>query len=151
MKKLILASLLAVTLLPSVVNAEHGHTDPVDIGYTEDQEEYWDALELLAVTMKAEAGNQSELGRRLVIDCILNRVESEKWPNTIEEVVYQKGQFSVVSNGSINRQEIDAETALLVLSEMAERTNTEVLSFRTGNYHAGQVPVIHEGAHYFSK
>ena len=33
---------------------------------------------------------------------VLNRVRSSSFPNTISGVIYQKGAFSCVSNGSIN-------------------------------------------------
>lgn len=55
--------------------------DPVDI----EEEEYWDSLELLAICVEAEAGNQGLQGKRLVADVILNRAEdhSGQWPDTI--------------------------------------------------------------------
>lgn len=45
--------------------------DLVDI----EEEEYWDGLELLAICVEAEAGNQGLQGKRLVADVILNRAE----------------------------------------------------------------------------
>ena len=39
--------------------------------------------ELLAVITMAEAEGESERGKRLVIDTVLNRVDSKKFPNTI--------------------------------------------------------------------
>ena len=41
---------------------------------------------------------------------ILNRVASEEFPDTITEVVYEKRQFSPVSDGSINRCQVAEET-----------------------------------------
>ncbi len=34
---------------------------------------------------------------------ILNRVESDQFPNTIEGVIYEAGQFQPVRNGHINK------------------------------------------------
>lgn len=66
--------------------------DPVDI----EEEEYWDSLELLAICVEAEAGNQGLQGKRLVADVILNRAEdtSGQWPDTISGVISQKNQFT---------------------------------------------------------
>lgn len=41
-----------------------------------------------------EAGNQSEEGQRAVVEVILNRLNSERWPNTVEGVLSQNRQFS---------------------------------------------------------
>lgn len=57
-------------------------------------EEYWcDDLELLACLVWAEAGNQDLKGKQLVADVVLNRMNDERFPNTISEVIYQPGQF----------------------------------------------------------
>lgn len=39
------------------------------------EEIYYDSLEYLACLVEAEAGNQDELGKRLVVDVVLNRVD----------------------------------------------------------------------------
>lgn len=60
---------------------------------------------MLAQLVQAEAGNQDLKGKRLVADVVLNRVDSEKFPNTIEEVIFQKDpvQFSVTVSGAFER------------------------------------------------
>lgn len=63
-----------------------------------------DELYLLAKIIFAEAGNQPYEGMVAVGNVVLNRVESSNFPNTIKRVIYQKGQFSPVSNGSINKK-----------------------------------------------
>lgn len=50
--------------------------------------------ELIYKITFAEAGNQEEEGQRAVIEVILNRVISDNFPNTIEEVLSQKHQFT---------------------------------------------------------
>ena len=52
--------------------------------------------------VQAEAGICDDKGKILVANVILNRVRSDLFPNTITEVVYQRSQFSPVSNGAIN-------------------------------------------------
>lgn len=74
------------------------------ISYTE--EDYQVFLRIV----QAEAGICDEKGKILVANVILNRVRSNKFPNNITDVVYQRGQFSPVSNGSINRVKVSEET-----------------------------------------
>lgn len=50
--------------------------------------------ELIARITFREAGNQSEEGQRAVVEVILNRLNSEKWPDTVEGVLSQRRQFS---------------------------------------------------------
>ena len=52
----------------------------------------------------AEAGNQSYEGKLAVANVVLNRMKSKKYPNTIEAVIYQPGQFSVAKSGSLDKQ-----------------------------------------------
>ena len=58
-------------------------------------------VELLAKVTYAEAGNQTLEQQLAVAATILNRVESESFPNTIQEVISQKGQFSSVKGGTV--------------------------------------------------
>lgn len=64
---------------------------------------------LLMKIAMAEAEGEDIDGKALVIMVILNRVASDKFPDTIEEVIYQqsngKYQFSPISNGRFDRVE----------------------------------------------
>lgn len=57
---------------------------------------------LLAQLVESEAKGEPYEGKVAVAEVVLNRVASSNFPNSIEGVVYQSGQFQVVSNGSIN-------------------------------------------------
>ncbi len=59
-------------------------------------------LYLLAKCVYAEARGESYVGQVAVAAVILNRVESEKFPNTIAGVIYQPYAFTAVSDGQIN-------------------------------------------------
>lgn len=107
-------------------------------------------IELLALVMLAEAEGESEKGRRLVVSVILNRVDSERFPNTIYDVVYQKGQFTSMWNGRTNRVTITDEAREQVRKELESRTNYDALYFRMGRYHSFGTPLFKEGCHYFS-
>ncbi|GGE32202.1 hypothetical protein GCM10011391_08580 [Pullulanibacillus camelliae] len=56
---------------------------------------------LLAQLIHAEAGGEPFRGKVKVAQVVLNRVKSPQFPNSIRNVIMQKGQFSPVANGSI--------------------------------------------------
>lgn len=114
------------------------------------EEDYWDDMELVALVCVAEAEGESEYGKRLVIDSIFNRVDSEYFPNTISEVVYARDQYECVWNGRIDRVEYNEYIANLVMEELNHRTNSEVIYFKTGGYFGFGTPIVQEGSHYFS-
>ena len=51
-------------------------------------------MEELKRIVAAEAQTQSLEGREAVVEVIFNRVLSPEWPNTVHEVLSQKGQFA---------------------------------------------------------
>lgn len=65
---------------------------------------------VLLKIVQAEAGNCDKKGRILVANVILNRVKSDRFPDTITGVVYQRNQFSPVNDGSIDRCRVSKET-----------------------------------------
>ena len=56
---------------------------------------------LLAKITFLEAGNQSDKGQQAVVEVILNRIYSDKFPNTLQSVLSQKNQFSTWKNRNI--------------------------------------------------
>lgn len=62
-----------------------------------------DEVLLLASLVHAEAGNQCYEGKLAVANVVLNRVKSSVFPNSIEHVIYQNGQFTVARNGSLKK------------------------------------------------
>lgn len=91
---------------------------------------YADA-QLLMKVAQAEGGNQGVTGMRLIISVILNRVKSDQFPDTIREVVYQKGQFSTVANGAIDRVEISPECHLALAEIEKGNVSPEIIAFET--------------------
>ena len=57
---------------------------------------YW-----LSRIINAESGNQPLEGKIAVGNVVLNRVASSIFPDTVYEVIFQRNQFTPVSNGSI--------------------------------------------------
>ena len=108
-----------------------------------------DEVELLAILTMAEAEGESELGKRLVIDTVLNRIADKRYPNSVYDVVYS-GAYEAMHNGRSGKCYAKDDICQLVREEAMSRTNTRVLYFRTRKYHSFGTPEIHEGHHYFS-
>ncbi|MDD7643681.1 MAG: cell wall hydrolase [bacterium] len=62
-----------------------------------------DDATLLAAIIQCEAGSEPYEGKVAVGAVVLNRMRSGRWPNSISGVIYQRGQFGPVSNGSLAR------------------------------------------------
>lgn len=67
-----------------------------------------DAYRLAKIAM-AEAESEDTEGKALVMLVVLNRVWSDEFPDTIEDVIFQKGQFSPISNGRYDEVEPDED------------------------------------------
>lgn len=67
-----------------------------------DKESGNDMVNLLARLVNGEARGEPYQGQVAVAAVILNRVKSPKFPNTIAGVIYQKGQFSCVTDGQFD-------------------------------------------------
>lgn len=115
--KRVFTGLIVILLLTMPVQAK-------EIQYSEQ--------ELLARVVEAEAGNQGLYGKRLVVAVIYNRVESDKFPNTIYEVLTSPHQFSTVRNGQVEKMEITDETLFAIEFERTHRADNEILYFNNG-------------------
>lgn len=116
-----------------------------------ENEEFCDSLEILATCVEAEASNQDLKGKRLVADVILNRVESPRFPDTIEGVISQKYQFTTYWDGSMNAiTEPSEETFEAVRMELnGKRLDEDILFFTAGDYNTYCEPAYIVGDHYF--
>lgn len=107
----ITAILLAVTLAGAGVSAE---TEP-EKPYTDDE------LYCLAHIINAEAGdsNCTHQHRVAVGSVVLNRVASDIYPDTIQDVVFQSGQYSPTWDGryDLEPSKDSWETAEYLLTE----------------------------------
>ena len=107
-------------------------------------------MKLIAQMTMAEAEGESEYGKRLVIDTILNRVDSSTFPDTVYDVLYQPYQFSSIKDGRFARCHVKKELYELVVEEVHNRTNYDVIFFRTGHYSKYGTPLFKEDSHYFN-
>lgn len=125
-------------------------TEPIQ-GYIDEEASLlqWE-IELIALVTMAEAEDECEEGKRLVIDTILNRVDCEDFPNSVEGVIYQPSQFSSMWNGRVNRCYVKDDICQLVREELLHRTNSEVMFFTAGHYGKYGTPMFSVENHYFS-
>lgn len=107
-------------------------------------------IDLLALVTMAEAEGEPENGKRLVIDTILNRVDSEVFPDTVKDVVYQKNQFTSMWNGRVERCYVREDIRQLVIEESIDRLNDDVIFFTAGKYGKYGTPMFQVKNHYFS-
>lgn len=104
-------------------------------------------MTLLSQVVYCEAGNQSLEGKRLVTAVVLNRMDSEAFPNTVQEVLSQEGQFTTYKH--LSKAKPTVYDMLAVQLEVNNRSNTEVMFFRTQRYGCGR-PLFQCEDHYFS-
>lgn len=80
---------------------------------------------MLMKVAQAEAGNQGIDGMWLVMSVVMNRVGSRSFPDSIEEVIFQKGAFSSVTDGRYEEQvilsyEVTEALGMILDGEVAE-------------------------------
>lgn len=115
--------------------------------------EYSEDVKLLTQLVIAEAENQPMLGQLLVADVVMNRVDHEKFPNTIREVIFQPDQFSCVDNGRFAACESKVTDTMceIIYNEMYRRQNYNVLYFKAKGYFDFATPACQVGDHFFSE
>ncbi len=81
-------------------------------------------MDILCRIVQAEAGGEDVMGKMLVADVIINRVENPRFPDDVESVVFQHVdgvyQFSPVGNGRINDVIVTEETREAVYAALLE-------------------------------
>lgn len=109
-------------------------------------------IELLARLAWREARGEGLLGMRLVIEVVFNRVLSDKFPNTIYEVLYQPGQFApsgaALELSDITPGEDQYEAVRLAITETPV-LEPDVVFFATTPLY-GEI-FLHVGGHYFTR
>lgn len=120
-------------------------------------------MEMLAQLVEAEAGTQDYRGKCLVADVVLNRVASNLFPDTVEEVIMQYKtrksdgedcyQFSTVKYGTYDEAgwyiSDDSFKAAQQEYESEKRIDDNILYFTAGGYNPYCIPAYKYGDHYF--
>lgn len=87
--------------------------------------------QLLERLVECEAGAESLTGKIAVANVVLNRIKSEKFPDSISDVIYQKNQFEPAITGVINTKTPSEESKKAVkMAFMGERAvGSDILYF----------------------
>lgn len=88
--------------------------------------------------IEAEAGNQSELVKRLCTDVIINRMHDPDWADTIRGVITEPHQFSVWSNGSLMKAVPTEETIEAVNKEIEKQISSDIVYFNSIGFIHGE-------------
>lgn len=111
-------------------------------------------LDMMAKLVYVEAGNQDLKGKRLVADVIINRIESERFPDTVEGVIYQKNAFTPVQNGFYERCSDNMVTKecydAVIIEYTSLRMNDGIVFFSSTETSANGVNEFKHGDHWFS-
>lgn len=95
-----------------------------------------------------EAGNQSMEGQRAVVEVILNRVLSDKYPDTVEGVLSQSGQFTTWSYRNSKSHNEEQKEALQLVYEEEPVLTLDYLMFSRGKFSWGR-NYVKIGDHWF--
>ena len=60
-------------------------------------------LRLMSAIIWCEAGNQCDAGKQAVGIVVMNRVDNESFENTVEDVIYEPGQFRPKTDGRLSK------------------------------------------------
>ena len=109
------------------IETEPFETNPV-------AETYYDTLSseeifLLEVTIQHEVGNFSKTYKRYVAELIYNRIQSEDFPDTVKEVLFQQGQFQGIQSWAYSGIEIDNETREVIYEVFSKQHTTHPATF----------------------
>lgn len=88
--------------------------------------------ELLMRIASAEGANQGITGMKLIMQVIWNRVNDPSFPDCIEDVIFQSGQFEAISNGSFYTVDIPPEAHMALAEfEMNVCADNQIIGFET--------------------
>lgn len=86
---------------------------------------------MLAKIAMAEAEGCGIKAKELVIRTVLSRIESDMFPNTVEEVIFQKNQFTPISDGRWNKVEPNEECWQALENVLSSSESKDILFFES--------------------
>ena len=108
-------------------------------------------IETLGRIVQLECGYDIQESKCATIETIFNRIFDPRYPNTLEEVLSQKGQFSTWKNRSIAKATPTDDTYNCINMVLNGETNVlEMDSLKFNNKPIGKEP-IKIGAQYYGK
>lgn len=142
-KKIIIVALLLVTFTTTTVKAKETPINRWNIQLTADE------IELISRIVQLECGHDIKESKYATIETIFNRMFDPRYPNTVEEVLSQKGQFSTWKNRNIAKATPTDDTYECVAMVLNGQTNVlEYDRLKFNNHPIGQNP-IKIGAQYY--
>lgn len=154
MKRLLLFNLALLLWLwyqPLTCNAEEQEKILV---YTSDFFETitFEEFDMISQIIMAEAEGEDWEAQWYIACVILNRVESDLFPDSIEEVIFQEKQFSCVWNGRYDRVvPNDSCMEALQYALDTERIPKDVYYFTSNGYLDNTEPYVQVDDMYFSR
>lgn len=116
--------------IPIEEEQEEPEEEPVKTSQYVPREFTYEEAQMLMRIAQAEAGNQGIEGMIMVMAVVLNRVEDEDFPNTIEEVIFQPHQFQPIADGRYYEVELSPEVHKALASiEMGEPIAANIVAF----------------------
>ena len=144
-KKIIIVALLLVTFTTTTVRAEETPINRWNIQLTADE------IELVSRIVQLECGHDVREGKFATIETIFNRIFDPRYPNTVEEVLSQKGQFSTWRNRNIAKATPTDDTYMCINMVLNGQTNIlEMDSMKFNNKPIGKSSKK-IGAQYYGK
>ena len=123
------------------------HKVCVWLKYTLTEEEY----DLLCRTTFCEAGNQDLETQVMVCLTILNRIGSDLFPDTVHDVVYQKGAYEVTEWKDFEKYEWDEQVEQAVKIALCKNEYPRnMYYFRKSHYHNFANPYMRSDDLFFS-
>jgi len=102
------------------------------ISYSKKMNVTADEFNMLCCVVQREVADLGLLHKQMIVNVIMNRVRSKKFPDTVYEVLHQKNQFPTIKN---------YYNTTFVPDEVTVRAVSEVIN--------GECPDLSEGAVYF--
>lgn len=115
--------------------------------YTLDKSITLEEFELMCRIVMNESGGEPFQTQVAVAETIVNRINSDKFPNTVMEVLYQPYQYSHANNGEVTDSVREAVTSALE----QHIYDTDMMYFREDYYHEFAEDYFYINNMYFSR
>lgn len=117
-------------------DAERCRNRKIDFVYPDEKKIDFNELYMLSKIITAEAGSSwlSKEWKMMVGEVLLNRVDSFEYPDTLEECIFQKGQYSCVGAGTFESI-VPKEDCVIAAAELLR--GVRLLNDKSVVYQAG--------------
>jgi N-acetylmuramoyl-L-alanine amidase len=113
-------------------------------------------IRMIAQMVYGEARGESIKGQVAVASVIINRVQSDKFPNTVQNVLFQNGAFTAINDGQYyNTPDLNATQAVYYAIEGVDPTKDALYYFNpdiaTSDWIWSRAKTVEIGEHIFAK